>query len=291
VPARTAGLDAFVGSVAKDVAAEFADKGLTPEGLSITLVELSGPAPHSGSYRGEVPYYPASVVKTFYLVYYEALKEAGKSRETPELGRAVRDMITVSSNDATGFVVDSITGTTSGPEISGREWEDWKAKRNAVNRFFEKRGYAGLNANQKTFCDDAYGREQAFRDGGKNTNRMTTELAARLFGEIARGRIIGFAGTEEIWKLLSRDVTSEKPLEEEELEDARLAGHGLPAGTLFWAKSGDAYDVRHLVARVRLPGGRDFVLAVFTKGVQKVPAVIPRVFERVSAREAAAAPR
>ena len=55
--------------------------------------------------------------------------------------RAVKDMITVSSNDATGFVVDSITGTTSGRSSRTREWEAWKERRNAVNRFFAARGY------------------------------------------------------------------------------------------------------------------------------------------------------
>jgi len=95
---------------------------------------------------------------------------------------------------------------------------------------------------------------------------------------------MGPAGTAEAWKLLSRDVTSDRPLEEEELENARVAGHDLPAGTAFWAKSGDAYDVRHLVARVRLPGGTEIVLAVFTKGVKNVPAVIPRVFAKICAR-------
>jgi beta-lactamase class A len=235
-----------------------------------------------------VSYYPASVVKAFYAVYYESLKESGKLKDTPELVRAVKDMITVSSNDATGFVVDCLTGTTSGPELSGREWENWKEKRNAVNRFFQKRGYADLNANQKTFCEDAYGREQAFRDDGKNRNRMTTDGVARLFAEIARGDIVGPAGTGEILQLLSRDVTPDKPYEDMELEDARLAGHGLPAGTKFWSKSGDAYDVHHLVARVALPNGADFVLAVFTKGVKTVPGVIPRVYERVAARYGAA---
>ena len=82
--------------------------------------------------------------------------------------RAVKDMITVSSNDATGFVVDCISGTTSGPEIADpREWEKWKARRNVVNDWFRARGYTNLNANQKTFCEDAYGREQAFREGGQ----------------------------------------------------------------------------------------------------------------------------
>ncbi len=280
-------------SIAKETVREFAEKGLTEEGLSITLIELSPRALASGSSRGDVSYYPASVVKTFYLAYYESLKEAGKLKDTPEIVRAVKDMITVSSNDATGFVVDSITQTTSGPELSGREWEDWKEKRNAVNRFLEKRGYRDVNANQKTFCEDAYGREQAFRDGGKNRNRMTTDSIARLFAEIARGEIAGKSGTDEMLGLLSRDVTPDKPFDDLELEDARLAGHALPAGAQFWSKSGDAYDFHHLVARVRLPGpaAADYVLAVFTKGVKTVPGIIPRVYERVAARYAAVAAR
>src|SRR5262249_60708930 len=92
-------------------------------------------------------------------------------------------------------------------------------------------------------------------------------------------------------------VGADKPLEDFELEDAGRAGQGLPAGTQFWSKSGDAYDVHPLVARVRLPlsageppappaeaAGTDYVLAVFTKGVKTVPGIIPRVHEKVAAR-------
>jgi beta-lactamase class A len=268
--------------VAKEVVAEFAPKGLKEDGLSIALVNLSGAA--DASYRADVSYYPCSVVKAFYLAYYEAEKEAGRLKDTPELVRGVKDMITVSSNDATGFVMDAITGTTSGPELSGAEWEAWKEKRNAVNRFFAKRGYKDLNANQKTFCEDAYGREQQFRDGGKNRNRMTPAEVARLFKEITRGEVCGPTGTSEMLALLARDVTPEKPYEDMEPEDARLAARNLPRGTKVWAKSGDAYDYHHLVARVALPNGREFVLAVFTKGVKTVPDVIPRVYEKVAAR-------
>jgi beta-lactamase class A len=189
-------------------------------------------------------------------------------------------MITVSSNDATGFVVDSLTGTTSGPELSGAEWEKWRARRGAVNDWYRARGYTNLNAHQKTFCEDAYGREQAFRDGGRNRNRITAAEAARIFKEIVRGEVAGEALTDEMLALLSRDITGEKPLEDVELEDARLAGQGLPEGSRVWAKSGDAYDFHHLVARVALPNGSDFVIAVFTQGVKTVPEVIPRVYER-----------
>ncbi len=231
-------------------------------------------------------------MKICYLSYYEAQKEAGRLADTPELVRAVHDMITVSSNDATGLVVDTITGTTSGPEIGdSAEWERWKSRRNAVNDFYRARGYTNLNANQKTFCEDAYGREQAFREGGKNRNRMSAGEAARLFKEIARGEVAGPRPTDEMMGLLARDVAAEKPLDDSELEDARLAGRGLPSGTRLWAKSGDAYDYHHLVGLIALPDGHEFVLAVFTKGVKDVPGIIPRVFEKVAAHFAAPPPR
>lgn len=280
--------------MAREAVQEFSAQGLAEDGLALAVVDLtaSGPDPSFpfGVFRGSDSYYPASVIKLFFLAYYEAGKEAGRVRDTPELARAVRDMVTLSYNDATGFVVDSITGTTSGPELSGRGWEKWKEKRNAVNRFFRARGFRDLNANQKTFCEDAYGREQAFREEGKNRNRMTAAEAARIFKEIVRGEIAGQPGTEEMLALLARDITSEKPLEEGELEDARLAGQNLPKGSRLWSKSGDAYDVHHLVSRIVLPNGSDLVLAVFTRGVKTVPEVVPRVYEKVAARFAALPP-
>jgi hypothetical protein len=281
-------LDELLAQVAKDTVAAFASKGLTDEGLSIAVIDLTGAGPTAsfpaGAFRGDASYYPCSVVKICFLSYYEAQKEAGRLRDTPELARAVKDMITVSSNDATGFVVDSITGTTSGPEIADeREWERWKARRNAVNDWYRARGYTNLNANQKTFCEDAYGRETAFRDGGKNRNRMTAMEAARIFKEIVHGEVAGEIPTAEMTMLLSRDITGEEKLEDMEPEDARLAGQGLPKGSRLWAKSGDAYDFHHLVGRVALPNGSDFVIAVFTKGVKTVPDVIPSVYEKVAA--------
>jgi hypothetical protein len=289
---RSAELDDLLSRVAADAVAEFGAKGLAADGISISVIDLSerdfGAALAAGSWRGDAVHYPASVVKAFYLAHYASQKEAGKLSDTPELVRAVKDMITVSSNDATGLVVDVITGTTSGPEIaSAREWKKWTERRNAVNRFFASRGYRDLNASQKTFCEDAYGREQNFRDGGRNRNRMTSDGVARLFKEIARGEIAGPAGTQEMLGLLSRDITPETPFEDVELEDARLAGKKLPPGARLWSKAGSAYDAHHLVSRVALGNGADFVIAVFTKGVKDDPEVIPRVYEKVGAHFAA----
>lgn len=276
----------MVARVAAEMVEEFGQVGLTAEGISIAVIDLSpGPSAAtlpSGAYRGDQSYYPCSVVKLCFLSYYESQKEAARLADDPELVRAVKDMITISSNDATGFVVDSITGTTSGPDIADAgEWQKWKGKRDAVNLYYRARGYTNLNANQKTFCEDAYGREQAFRDDGKNRNRMTAVEAASILKEITRGEVAGPKRTEEMLTLLSRTSGPEK-LEDVELEDARRAAQGLPQGSRIWAKSGDAYDFHHLVARIVLPSGLEFVVAVFTKGVKEVPEIIPRVYEKVA---------
>ena len=228
-------LDAFLATVAAETVAEFGKAGLTAEGLSIVVIDITDPTPVStfpaGAYRGDASYYPCSVVKLCFLAVYESQKESGRLSDSPELARAVHDMITVSSNDATGLVVDTITGTTSGPEIADpREWERWKEKRNAVNDFFRARGYKDLNANQKTFCEDAYGREQAFREGGKNRNRMTSGRGGADLQGDRPGRDGLAAFTDEMLALLSREITGDKPLEDAELEDARLAGQSLPEG-------------------------------------------------------------
>lgn len=280
-------LDRLVARVAAETVEEFGKAGLTAEGISIAVIDLSpgaaAAALPSAAYRGDQNYYPCSVVKLCYLSFYESQKEAGKLSDNPELVRAVKDMVTISSNDATGFVVDSITGTTSGPEIAdAAEWKQWKARREVVNAYYRGRGYTNLNADQKTFCEDAYGREQTFREDGKNRNRMTAMESARIFKEIVRGEVAGPRLTEEMLGLLARGTGPEK-LEEMEPEDARLAAQGLPSGSRIWAKSGDAFDFHHLVARIVLPNGREFIVAVFTKGVKTVPEVIPRVYEKVAA--------
>jgi beta-lactamase class A len=274
---RSPDLERSLAEVASEATTEFP----AIKELSIAVIDLK--KLRTAAWRGDVSYYPASVVKLAYLAYYEASKEAGRVEDTPELVRAVKDMISVSSNDATGFVVDSITGTTSGPEIGGAEWETWKAKRNVVTEWYRRRGFTNLNANQKAFCEDGYGREHAYRDGGKNRNRMTASEAARVFAEIVRGEVAGSKGTDEMLGLLAREI-GEAKLEEGEPEIARLAGKALPAGSKLWSKSGDAYDVRHLVGRVLLPNGNDFVFAVFTKGVRDDLDVISRIYGKLAER-------
>jgi hypothetical protein len=143
------------------------------------------------SYRGVERIYPASVVKLFYLVAVHEWLEKGMLSPSSELDRAVRDMIVDSSNDATSLVVDMLTGTTSGPELPDAPFETWKAQRNIVNRYFQAMGWVefeSINVNHKTWCDGAYGREQAFLGAMReNRNMLTTEASAKLLHSIIGG--------------------------------------------------------------------------------------------------------
>src|SRR6185436_1297798 len=185
-------LQDLVNRAAKTTIDRFTDKKLEEKHLSITLIDMRDPAhPVTASFRGNERIYPASVVKLFYLVAAHRWLEDKKIEETPELKRALRDMIVDSSNEATQYVLDVITHTTSGYELPPDEMKEWQEKRNAVNRFFTSLGYTNINVNQKTFCEDAYGREKVSRQpDGSNRNKLTTDATARLLTEIATGKAV-----------------------------------------------------------------------------------------------------
>ena len=161
-------LQALVDHAAKTTVAKFADKNLQEKDLAITLIDMRDPArPVTASFRGNERIYPASVVKLFFLVAAHRWLEDKKIEDTAELRRAMKDMIVDSYNEATHYVVDVVTHTTSGYELPPKEMEEWQHKRNAVNRYFSSLGYTNINVNQKTHCEDAYGREKVSRAGGK----------------------------------------------------------------------------------------------------------------------------
>src|SRR3984893_15896532 len=202
-------LQALVDEAAKTTLQRFADKKLGEKQLSITLIDLRDLAhPATASFRGDERVYPASVVKLFYLVAVHRWLEDKKIQETAELKRAVRDMIVVSSNEATQYVVDVLTQTTGGYELPAKEMAGWQNKRNAVNRYYAALGFTNINVNQKTFCEDAYGRERVSRGpNGENRNKLTTDATARLLSEIVTGRAVNPAHAARMMEMLKRDFS------------------------------------------------------------------------------------
>ena len=276
-------LQDVVDRAAKTTLERFADKKLEASQLSITLIDLRDPQhPATASFRGNERIYPASVVKLFYLVAAHRWLEDKKIEDTPELKRAVRDMIVDSSNEATQYVVDVLTHTTGGYELPPKEMEEWQYQRNAVNRYFAGLGYTNINVNQKTFCEDAYGRERVSRGpNGENRNKLTTDATARLMMEIVTGKAANAARTAQMMELLKRDYTGTSTDNDDQ-------GHGFTGialkgmeGVRLWSKAGWTSTTRHDVAYIELPDGRKFVLATFTTDHANDRDIIPTVARAV----------
>src|SRR5882762_4325390 len=276
---RAAGLQALVNQAAQTALEKFADKKLTEAQLSITLIDLrDAQHPVTASFRGNERVYPASVVKLFYFVAVYRWLEDKKIEQTDELKRAVHDMIVDSSNEATQYVLDVLTHTPGGYELPPKEMAEWQVKRNAVNRYYLSLGYTNINTNQKTFCEDAYGREKVSRGpNGENRNKLTTDATARLLSEIATGRAVTPARSAQMMELLKRDFSGTS-------KDNDDQGHGFTGialqgmnGVKLWSKAGWTSTTRHDTAYIELPNGAKFVLATFTTDHANEREIIPTV--------------
>ncbi|MDX6612890.1 MAG: hypothetical protein QOD75_2076 [Blastocatellia bacterium] len=272
-------LQNLVNEAARTALEKFADTKLSESQLSITLIDLrDGQHPRQASFRGNERIYPASVVKLFYLAAVHRWLEDGKIKETDELKRAVRDMIVDSSNEATQYVVDVLTHTTAGYELPPNEMKKWQEQRNVVNRYYSSLGYSNINVNQKTFCEDAYGRERISRGPkGENRNKLTTEATARLLAEIVTGRAVTPARGKKMMELLKREFAGTS-------KDADDQGHGFSGialqgieGARLWSKAGWTSSTRHDAAYIELPDGSKFVLVTFTTDHANEREIIPTV--------------
>ncbi|MGI9107102.1 MAG: serine hydrolase [Pyrinomonadaceae bacterium] len=276
-------LQGIVDAAAQETLKRFATKKLDANQLAITVIDLRDPErPVQANFRGEERVYTASVVKLFYLAAAHRWLEDGRLQETAELKRALRDMIIDSSNDATGYVLDVLTGTSSGMELPPAEMKTWQERRNAVNRYFASLGYTNININQKTFCEDAYGRENFSRGpNGENRNKLTTNATARLLTEIAVRRTVTPARSDQMLELLKRDFSGKSGDPDDQAHGFTGIALKNYAGVRLWSKAGWTSAVRHDAAYLELPNGARFVVVTFTSGHSNERDIIPTVAELI----------
>lgn len=265
---------------------------ITNTGGALTAEEFWQHQPKGAAYRGVERIYPASVVKLFYLVAVHEWLQQGMLQPSAELDRAMWDMIVDSSNDATSLVMDSLTGTTSGPELPPGPFETWQFQRNIVNRFFQSLHWPELesvNLNQKPWCDGPYGRERAFvGELYENRNMLTTNAVARLIHSIAGGVAVSAERSQAMLSLMQRrlDVPPPAPHEDENQVHGFL-GEGLPPNSRLYSKAGFTSKVRHDAAYIEAPNSHPSILVVFTEGKENsqnkflLPAVVELTAEFV----------
>lgn len=251
---------------------KFSAADVRADEFAVTMVDLCDEKnPVWADHRGAAPVYPASVVKLFYLVAAHQQMEDGVLADTAELRRALRDMIVDSGNEATGFVLDLLTDTTSGPELSPAELLIWHEKRNAVNRYFHARGFPEINANRKTWHDGPYGRDrQAVEQFMPARNSLTSIATARLLVEIATGQCVSAARSEQMLELLRRDFANR-----EDHQACEFIGAALSRGTKLWSKAGYMSKARHDAALLEFADGKKFVLVIFTENHSSQKEIIP----------------
>jgi len=272
-------LQELVNDAAKKTLDKFKDQGLKDQNLSITLIDLRDPQkPATASFRGNERIYPASVVKLFYLAATHRWLEDKKIEDTPELRRAMKDMIVDSSNEATQYIVDVLTQTTGGFELPAKDMAEWQDKRNAVNRYFTSLGYSNINVNQKTFCEDAYGREKVSRGpNGENRNKLTTDATARLLAEIVTRKSVTAERSNQMMELLKRDYSgTSKDNDDQAHGFTGIALQGVE-GVRLWSKAGWTSTTRHDAAYLEIPGGGKYVLVIFTTDHATEREIIPTV--------------
>ena len=132
--------------------------------------------------------------------------------------------------------------------------------------------------NQKTFCEDAYGRERTSRGPkGENRNKLTTDATARLLAEIVAGHAVTPQRSAKMMELLRRDFAGTS-------KDADDQGHGFTGIALkgiedakLWSKAGWTSTTRHDAAYIELPDGSKFVLVTFTTDHANEREIIPTV--------------
>ncbi|ARU40650.1 hypothetical protein CCB80_05645 [Armatimonadetes bacterium Uphvl-Ar1] len=268
-------LDQICADAVTAAQSHFPEDKIVPEdiGISLYLVNRAEKLWVRGGFRADVQMYPASVVKMFFMAYAAHKLQKEEIVSSPEFERAASDMIKVSNNDATGYIVDKICGTTPGPELNDAEFSVFAEKRRAVNRWFESLGYKGVNAVQRTYNEGPYGRERQWvGEKFDNRNMLSPDHCSMLLADIALGRHWDQPRVEWMSNLLSR-VNPQEDFEKSDGQARAYIGRVIPAGTKLYSKAGWTSTTRHDSSWLVLPDGREITLTIFTTKAQNLQLV------------------
>jgi len=249
---------------------------LTADNLALSVIDLTKPdAPIRADYHGDASFYPASLIKLFFMV--ETYRQG---KLTPEIERALREMIQVSDNDAAAFLVDILTDTCSGSELEGKALDDFLDRRRKLNRSFAALGY-DISAMMKPWSFGPFGRDmQALGESKVNRNRASANSIASLILWIVRRHAVSPQASDAMMSLLERPLSPPRPTENQVVG---YFGESLPPGAELWSKEGDTSEVRHDAGYVELPSGKKFIVIIFTRGAADDKTLLPGIGKRLLA--------
>jgi beta-lactamase class A len=268
-------LQAFLDATVASLGAK--DPNVGRNKLRVALVDLgSGDPPRLAHYNGEIPVYPASVIKFVYLMAAYAWQERGRLRIDDDLDANLTHMIFESSNQATQRVFARLTGTEPGPELPPDAYGVYRERRLAVQRWLDGLGVPGLHCVNPTYDGDGdlAGRDRQFvgdhtvgggppGDAGAlpNRNSMTAIGTAKLLALLATDRALSPEDSAAVRRRMRRDPHRQRHL------FPRIAGGAarLP-GLEVYAKSGTWGPIYADAGIVRHTSGREIIVVVFMEG-------------------------
>jgi len=245
----------------------FPEDAIQPVDIGISIYEIKRSDKNwvKGGFRAEQQMYPASVVKMFFLAYAAHQLDIGVIELSEEMQRAAQDMIVDSNNDATGYVIDKICGTTPGPEISAEELKAFGEKRSAINKWFESLEYSKINAVQRTYNEGPYGREaQWLGESYSNRNSLCADACSHLMADIALNTHWSSERNEWMKTLLNR-ANPQDDFEKADAQARAYIGRVIPSGTKLYSKAGWVTKQSHDSAWLVMPDGREFAISIFTQ--------------------------
>jgi dipeptidyl aminopeptidase/acylaminoacyl peptidase len=259
-----------------------ARKAIANDSLAVSLIDLSQAQQlKRGDFRGNELFYPASVVKLFFLAAACMALEDGTIAETPELLSALKNMIVDSSNEATSYVVDVLTDTNSGAELPDEKMALWMQKRRQLNKRFLQLGYKDINICQKTWDDEPYGRDKVFLEADQNNrNYLSANHVSALMEVIVLGKLVGPQRTKFMMELLKRDYTCAS--DDPDDQSTGFCAKTLSAGARLWSKAGWTSQVRHDAAYIELADGTRLIMVIFTRGYSDDYELIAELVSAVS---------
>ncbi len=290
------------------IEAAFGARGVHGETMGLVLVERGADGrPQGFSWRGDWRCYPCSLVKSFHLLHALDQLAQGRLKMHTDLDRALRDMILWSSNTATNYVIDLLSGTTGDTLLEGAALEAWRDAREGLNRYFAARDwpeFAGCNITQKLMDDMRYGREAQYAGAaGEYLNVLTPLACARLMWELYEGTDLGLppAETARARDEMARDRRDPRA-SMSAYQLSEYLGGGMSEGTRLWSKAGhntwtgDAASsyFKHDMMRWIRPDGRALIVVLMTQGKETSvddPMIFPEIGALLEAEFAAPVPQ
>tara|TARA_Y100001968_G_C19329404_1_gene703493 strand:+ start:268 stop:1161 length:894 start_codon:yes stop_codon:yes gene_type:complete len=245
------------------------------ENIAITCIRYDNQIPlpsngHGAGWNSNRNYYPASVVKIVYALATQVWLQKDLIIDSDELRRALHEMIAYSNNDATSYILDILTGTTSGPSLNKQNFRAWKIQRQLINNWLKDLKWPEVkewNCSQKTWNEGPFGREKEYYGTrNQNRNRMTTDGSARIFESLMTHEMLPKLASENLIKIFKRSLDPVYRKKNLDNQVDGFLGEGLPLSSKLWSKAGLMSEVRHDVAWWKTPNKNPMLAVVFTTG-------------------------